>query len=477
MPFQYTPYRNQYVGSITDLMGRGRDAEAQALIDSANAQAQAAQVSGQAWGGAVQSIGNTIAAIPGQMQAQQDRDLEREATQADIGLIAARTESMAAEDQRRIAAAAQADEQDIRISAVLANPNRTTEDFVRIMGPQDGITFAAGLHKLEDDSVVPLSPSDRAEHLRGIARSMALLSPELQAEYWPATRARLLADERLRLRPEDIPEQPNQAFLDGIRNYDVEPPTPLTGDALDRAEWQRQVDAGLTTDSYPRWLTEEKTLDKPPTVPARPTEGELNRAEYQREFDSGRTTHSYNRWLTEQKTLPESPDTTPSVPLITDDQGVVDVPASMTDLGLTPAPHEDKLWDRADWTTTGLGSILVRVLGPTTGLGEESMANMTAIDLVREMATRSLAENPRLAVTERTAIREGIDIDTGWLESPDKVRVKFRELETVLRRALERKDLIDDIGVILQTIDILGVPAVQTPPKTYQFDTDGNLIP
>ena len=74
MPFQYTPYRNQYVGSITDLMGRGRDAEAQALIDSANAQAQAAQVSGQAWGGAVQGIGNTIAAIPGQIQAQQDRD-------------------------------------------------------------------------------------------------------------------------------------------------------------------------------------------------------------------------------------------------------------------------------------------------------------------------------------------------------------------------------------------------------------------
>ena len=75
MPFQYTPNRNPYVGSITDLMGRGRDAEAQALITAANAQAQAAQASGQAWGGAVQSIGNTIGAIPGQLQAQQDRDM------------------------------------------------------------------------------------------------------------------------------------------------------------------------------------------------------------------------------------------------------------------------------------------------------------------------------------------------------------------------------------------------------------------
>jgi len=64
-------------------MGRGRDAEAQALIDSANAQAQAAQVSGQAWGGAVQGIGNTIAAIPGQIQAQQDRDRVMEQRERD----------------------------------------------------------------------------------------------------------------------------------------------------------------------------------------------------------------------------------------------------------------------------------------------------------------------------------------------------------------------------------------------------------
>ena len=60
MPFQYTPYRNQYVGSIADLMGRGRDAEAHALLTAAHAQAQAAQVSGQAWGGAVQGIGNIV---------------------------------------------------------------------------------------------------------------------------------------------------------------------------------------------------------------------------------------------------------------------------------------------------------------------------------------------------------------------------------------------------------------------------------
>jgi hypothetical protein len=247
-------------------------------------------------------------------------------------------------------------------------------------------------------------------------------------------------------------------------------------------EHRRAVEEGRTTASYNRWLAEEKRL---PAEPPRPTEGERNRLEHRRAVEEGRTTASYNRWLTEQRTLPESPDTTPPVPLITDDQGVVDVPASMTGLGLTPAPHEDKLWDRADMTTTGLGSIPVRLLGPVTGAGEQSMANMSAIDIVKEMATRSLAENPRLAVAERRAIRESIDIGTGILESPDKVRIKFRELETVLRRALQRKELIDDIGAILQTIDILGVPAetdwwgrtVQPSPDTAEFDNNGNLIP
>ena len=80
MPFQYTPYRNQYVGDIADLMGRGRDAEAQALITAANAQAQAAQISGQAWGGAVQGIGNTVSqAITdwNSPEARRQRELEK----------------------------------------------------------------------------------------------------------------------------------------------------------------------------------------------------------------------------------------------------------------------------------------------------------------------------------------------------------------------------------------------------------------
>ena len=128
MPFQYRPRQNRYVGSITDLMGRGRDAEAQALITAANAQAQAAQASGQAWGGAIQSIGNTIGAIPGQLQAQQDRERALKAEDASLAYTQARTDALRAEDRRRVEGAAREAEGNIRLRAVLKNPEYTSED-------------------------------------------------------------------------------------------------------------------------------------------------------------------------------------------------------------------------------------------------------------------------------------------------------------------------------------------------------------
>lgn len=488
MPFQYTPYRNRYVGSITDLMGRGRDAEAQALITAANAQAQAAQTSGQAWGGALQGIGNTIAAIPGQMQAQQDRELAledrellRRQREGSIALTDARTASMAAEDQRRITAAAQADERDIELKKVLANPKRTKEDFIRVLGPQDGITFAAGFYKLVDDSVELLSPSDRSEHLRGIARSMDILSPALQAEYWPVTRARLLDDKRLGLRPEDIPEQPNQAFLDGIRNYDVEP----TATVAPGAPWTGTLDGVPTVfERGPdgRMQPVGGGIGPPLSAPSSLTEDERNRAEYaaleaQGLIPEGMT---FPRWLANEKKVPEVVE--PAIALTTDESGYVDVPASLAAFDVYAVPEEDKLWNRADKYTTGVLSIPTRVFGALTGLGEESQGNMLAIDMVRHIVTRALAENPRLADRERVAIEKSINLNTGAWISPDTVGVSIIELDTLLRRTLDRRyrGNIDDIGAILQAIDVLGAPGKQDSsgagPIKLRFDAEGNLM-
>jgi hypothetical protein len=231
MPFQYTPYRNQYVGSITDLMGRGRDAEAQALIDSANAQAQAAQISGQAWGGAIQGIGNTIAAIPGQIQAQQDRELalenrewDREQQLATQDYTAARTRDLASQDQRRIGDDARVAEQDLRLKSLLKNPDGyDPKDIVALLGPERGGSVLRALDSLQVDPPEPLSLEDRSTHLKGILQGLASLSPEMRIEAWPATRARALANTALELKPEDVPEVLDEAWFTQMLNFAVEP--------------------------------------------------------------------------------------------------------------------------------------------------------------------------------------------------------------------------------------------------------------
>ena len=73
MAFEYTPYRNPYIGTIADLMARGEDAKAKALIDIASAQARAAEAKGQIYGNAISSIGNQIGNIPAQMQANREQ--------------------------------------------------------------------------------------------------------------------------------------------------------------------------------------------------------------------------------------------------------------------------------------------------------------------------------------------------------------------------------------------------------------------
>ena len=57
-PFKYEAFVNPYIGSISELMGKGDEAKAQALLRIGEIQARAEEQRGQAWGNAVQSIGN-----------------------------------------------------------------------------------------------------------------------------------------------------------------------------------------------------------------------------------------------------------------------------------------------------------------------------------------------------------------------------------------------------------------------------------
>lgn len=99
-PFQYEPYHNPYVAPMTALIQAPGQIEAQKAVAIANAQAAAAQQRGQAWAGAAQNIGQTVAAIPAQMQQQKLDALKMQDIQGQI----AERNARAAEMQRANAA-------------------------------------------------------------------------------------------------------------------------------------------------------------------------------------------------------------------------------------------------------------------------------------------------------------------------------------------------------------------------------------
>lgn len=57
-PFRYEAFVNPYIGSISELMGKGDQAKAEALLRIGEIQARAAEQRGQAWGNAIQGLGN-----------------------------------------------------------------------------------------------------------------------------------------------------------------------------------------------------------------------------------------------------------------------------------------------------------------------------------------------------------------------------------------------------------------------------------
>ena len=80
-PFEYKPFINPYIGSISELMGKGDEAKAQALLRIGEIQARAAEQQGQAWGNAIQGLGN-IAGKAFTDYAQEKKDAPIRAAEA-----------------------------------------------------------------------------------------------------------------------------------------------------------------------------------------------------------------------------------------------------------------------------------------------------------------------------------------------------------------------------------------------------------
>lgn len=85
MPFTYQNIDGgPAAGSIAALMLRRGEIAAQQANAVANANARAAEVGGQAWAGAAQNIGQSIASIPGQIQQQKEQALRQQIGQQQL---------------------------------------------------------------------------------------------------------------------------------------------------------------------------------------------------------------------------------------------------------------------------------------------------------------------------------------------------------------------------------------------------------
>lgn len=76
--FRYDTAANPFALSIAESLARRGDIAAQRALAIGEAQARAAQMRGAAWGNALQTVGQTVAALPQQMQAARDAEQDRE---------------------------------------------------------------------------------------------------------------------------------------------------------------------------------------------------------------------------------------------------------------------------------------------------------------------------------------------------------------------------------------------------------------
>lgn len=154
MAFTFQAYRNPYVSTIADLLSRGEDAKAKALIDVANAQARAAEARGQAYGGAIESVGKMVSGIPAQIQAGKDQAFK---TAQQARLV----------QQQKLEDAAQARREEARVNAdrFRANPSVTT-----VVPGQAGSLPDRMLPSFSPDAFVPDDAAMSPDTLGGMLR-------------------------------------------------------------------------------------------------------------------------------------------------------------------------------------------------------------------------------------------------------------------------------------------------------------------
>lgn len=163
------PDYSRYSASIGDLLARRGDIDANRAMQVANANAQAQQTRAQAWGGAIQNIGQIAANVPGQIQQQKREQIEQQGAQQKLDREAQLT--------RR-------DQAFVGLFEMFPDGNIPAKEIASIYGPKEGLTIAAGLMEFQKLQAGAVEDPKKAAMSIGAAFK-SLRSPALQQSMWP----------------------------------------------------------------------------------------------------------------------------------------------------------------------------------------------------------------------------------------------------------------------------------------------------
>lgn len=198
-PFQFQPYEPRYAGTIGDLMQAPARARAQALRESAAAQARAAEIGGQASAGAATNINNAVAGSLGTYMQRKEQAPARAAQALDL-----EAKRLAVDQAKR-----ETDEEQQLRTLFAKNPEPKPDEIYGIVGPKRGTDIVKGIAALRQENQKTFKST---QELVGSMTGAVLALPEgMRADAYTTARQNLV--QRGVVQPQDIPEQYDPAFL------------------------------------------------------------------------------------------------------------------------------------------------------------------------------------------------------------------------------------------------------------------------
>ena len=435
MPFQYQPFVNPYVSSMSDLMGRGVEARSRAELTAAEAQAGAQRrlgdIAGAQWSGLGNTIGQGIDAYVTEQREAPIREEEARLRGLDIDLVTQRL----AEGERTL-------EDDIAQTAMDTEVLEIVRTHMNEGGQFD--------NALRQKIVLALGPVEAETRLRSLEASFMAYTEEQRAD----AAAREAANER------GLRDLYTQGAASGA----------LTPESFAQMEYRE----GRGDSPFP---------DAPDLVPipgpgGRPVYGvpEAGGPVYEKPLASPGPKRMWVRRNGQTLQILESDYNPATDRHIT--AGEEEIPPSPL-VEPTPIPEDETLWNSLGWMTTGPFALPGVGLSELTGKMSYVTENRQRFNNAQNSMLDALALNRRFSNAEIARIKSNIKIDPNYWSSRTAIRTRMREIDRYLRT---QEDLrlaegdTDAVNTFRQFRNWMGVPppiiVVDSDGKSRSFDTE-----